>query len=55
MEFQKPLTQLRVGDEVEGFYALFSLAERMGSNGKPFTVLSLGDRSGSIDAKYWDH
>jgi 3'-5' exoribonuclease len=42
----------------EAIHQLFLVKEKhlsLGKNGRPFLSLSLGDRSGSLDAKMWDH
>lgn len=55
MEYGKLISQLEIGDEVEGFYILKSAQARMTNSGKPFLSATLSDRTGSIDAKVWDY
>ena len=47
MEYNKWVAELAVGDEIEGFYIL--------KTGKPFLAASVADRSGTMDAKFWDY
>ena len=49
------ISELCPGDSVEGFYLLENIFEKRASNGKPFLSLTLGDRSGTMDAKVWDY
>lgn len=55
MEQHIPLNQLRVNDEVQGFYLLKSAYAKTNKNGKPFLSAVLEDASGSMDAKLWEY
>ena len=55
MHTYKPLADIRIGDELEGFYLLSSCSQRISSNGKPFLSAVLSDRTRSVDAKVWDY
>ena len=55
MEQHTPLNQLRVNDEVQGFYLLKSAYAKTNKNGKPFLSAVLEDASGSMDAKLWEY
>ncbi len=55
MEQHIPLNQLRVNDEVQGFYLLKSAYAKTNKNGKPFLSAVLEDAGGSMDAKLWEY
>lgn len=55
MEYDKAISIMQVGDDVEGFYILKSSFPKVASNGKPFLNATLSDRTGTIDAKVWDY
>ena len=55
MEYNKWVADLEVGDEIEGFYILKSAQVKTSNNGKPFLAAAVADRSGTIDAKFWDY
>lgn len=55
MEQHIPLNQLRVNDEVQGFYLLKSAYAKTNKNGKTFLSAVLEDASGSMDAKLWEY
>lgn len=55
MEQHTPLAQLRVHDEVQGFYLLKAAYSKVNKNGKPFLSAVLEDASGSMDAKLWEY
>ena len=55
MEYNKRVADLEVGDEIEGFYILKSAQVKTSNNGKPFLAAAVADRSGTIDAKFWDY
>ena len=55
MEYNKAISDLRINDEIEGFYILKSAVPKLTANGKPFLVASLSDRTGAVDAKVWDY
>ena len=55
MEQHIPLNQLRVNDEVQGFYLLKSAYAKTNKNGKPFLSAVLEDAGGSMGAKLWEY
>ena len=55
MEYNKPVSSLKPGDDIEGFYILKNAASKTSSSGKPFLSGSLSDKTGSIDLKIWDY
>ena len=55
MEFNKWVADLEVGDEIEGFYILKTAQIKTSNSGKPFLAANMADRSGAIDAKFWDY
>ena len=55
MEYNKPIADFAVGDEIEGFYILKTALPKVSNSGRPFLSAVLSDRSGSIDAKVWDY
>ncbi|MBQ4370190.1 MAG: HD domain-containing protein [Oscillospiraceae bacterium] len=55
MEKNKPIAQLRVNDETEGFYILRGAYPKTTAAGKPFLSAVLADRTGEIEAKVWDY
>lgn len=55
MEYELPISRMKRGDEVEGYYVLRSAYPKVASNGKPFLNLKLTDRTGEIDGKVWDY
>ena len=55
MEYNKPVAEMRPGDEVEGFYILKGAFPKTTAAGKPFLSAVLMDRSGQIEAKVWDY
>ena len=55
MEYNKPIADFAIGDEVVGYYVLKTAQIRTSASGKPFLSASLGDRTGTIDAKMWDY
>ena len=55
MEYNKNISEMRVGDEVEGFYILLDPENKLDSRGKPFMNGRLSDRSGTIPLKIWDY
>ena len=50
-----PLADVRVGDEIDGFYLLTDATVRTSANGSHFLAATLCDRSGSIALKMWDY
>lgn len=55
MEYNKPLNQLALGVEIEGFYILKGAYPKLTANGKPFLNATLSDKDTAIDAKVWDY
>ena len=55
MEYNKPIIEFAAGDEIEGFYVLKTAQVKTSNSGKPFLSASLGDKSGSVEAKMWDY
>ena len=49
------LADLKVGDEIDGFYLLTEATVRTSANGSRFLAATLSDRSGSLDLKMWDY
>ena len=49
------LADLRVGDEIDGFYLLTDATVRTSTNGSRFLAATLQDRSGSVALKMWDY
>ena len=49
------LVDVRVGDEIDGFYLLTEATVRTSTNGSRFLAATLNDRSGSIALKMWDY
>lgn len=55
MEYNKWVADLEPGDEIEGFYILKTAQIKTSNSGKPFLAASVADRSGTMDAKFWDY
>jgi 3'-5' exoribonuclease len=55
MEYNKAVSDLRVGDQVEGYYALGNILLKKSSAGKPFLSCQVSDATGSMDAKLWNY
>lgn len=55
MEFNKSVSQLTPGMEVEGFFILSGPRSRTTNAGKPFLSAALTDRTGRIEAVCWDY
>ena len=55
MEFNKWVADLDIGDEIEGYYILKTAQIKTSNSGKPFLAANMADRSGAIDAKFWDY
>ena len=55
MEYNKAITDLAIGDAIEGFYLLRSAQSKITSTGKPFLILTLTDRTGAVEGKVWDY
>lgn len=55
MEYNKLITDMTHGDEVEGFYVLKAANPKTTASGKPFLSATLSDKSGAIEIKVWDY
>ena len=55
MKLNVPINQMSRGDELEGYYLIKAANSKVSSNGKPFLNLTLGDKTGAMDAKVWDY
>lgn len=55
MEYNKYISEMSVGDEIEGFYILKSAFPKVTTAGKPFLNAALSDKTGAIEAKVWDY
>ena len=55
MKLNVPINQMSRGDELEGYYIIKAANSKVSSNGKPFLNLTLGDKTGAMDAKVWDY
>ena len=49
------LADVKVGDDIDGFYLLTEATVRTSANGGRFLAATLSDRSGSMDMKMWDY
>lgn len=49
------VSELKDRDQVQQLFLVHEKHVSLGKNGRPFLSLALGDRSGSLDAKMWDH
>lgn len=55
MEINKPIHDLQLNDEIEGFYILKGSYPKVAGNGKPFLSVTLSDKTGAIEGKVWDY
>ena len=55
MEYNKRISGIAPGDEVEGYYILKSANPKVAANGKPFLTGALSDKTGTIELKVWDY
>ena len=55
MEFNKFISEMSIGDEVDGYYILKSAFPKVTTTGKPFLSASFSDKTGAIEAKVWDY
>lgn len=55
MEYNKLITDMALGDDVEGFYILKAAYPKTTANGKPFLSATLSDKTGAIEIKVWDY
>ena len=49
------LAELKIGDSIEGFYVLKGAYPKTNAAGKAFLNATLGDRTGTVEAKVWDY
>lgn len=55
MEFNKFISEMSIGDEIDGYYILKSAFPKVTTTGKPFLSASFSDKTGAIEAKVWDY
>ena len=55
MEYNKPISDMLPGMDVEGFYILRAAALKTTNSGKPFLSGTICDRTGSMEIKIWDY
>lgn len=55
MEYNKRISAIAPGDEVEGYYILKSANPKVAANGKPFLTGALSDKTGTVELKVWDY
>lgn len=55
MEYDKQISEMCYGDDVEGFYFLKDACLKTSSTGKPFFSGTVADKSGSMEVKVWDY
>ena len=55
MEYNKAVSDLAVGDVVEGYYALGNIQLKNSSAGKPYLSCTVSDATGAMDAKLWNY
>ena len=55
MEYNKAISDLAIGDAIEGFYLLRSAQSKITSTGKPFLILTLADRTGAVEGKVGEY
>lgn len=55
MEYDKQVSEMNYGDDVEGFYFLKDACLKTSAAGKPFFSGTVADRSGSMEVKVWDY
>lgn len=55
MEYNKPIAQLNIGDEIEGFYILKNAAIKSSARGNPYLSATISDKTGSVDLKVWGY
>ena len=54
MEYNKAVSDLHIGDQVEGYYALGNIQLKNSAAGKPYLSCTVSDATGSVDAKLWN-
>lgn len=55
MEYNLPVSDWKVGDQLEGFYVLRQIHLRKTNAGKTFLSAKAADRSGVADCVFWDY
>ena len=55
MDIQKPIIEIKSGDDIEGCYILKDSAVRTSSTGKPYFAGNIADKTGQMDIKMWDY
>jgi 3'-5' exoribonuclease len=55
MDIQKPIVEIKSGDDIEGCYILKDSAVRTSSTGKPYFAGNIADKTGQMDIKMWDY
>ena len=55
MLYNTSVSEMRLGDEIEGFYMLTSASRRSTAAGKTYLTGTLSDRSGSVEMVVWDY
>ena len=55
MEYNKAVSDMVVGDLVEGYYALGNIQLKKSSAGKPYLSCTVFDATGALDAKLWNY
>lgn len=55
MEYDKRISEMTVGDRIQGFYILKNASAKTTMGGKPYLNAALSDISGEIEAKVWDY
>lgn len=50
MDYNKFISELNVGDEIEGFYILKGAFPKVTAAGKPFLSATLSDKTGTVEA-----
>ncbi len=55
MEYGKPICEMAVGQEIEGYYLLKEASMKTTFTGRPFLNALIADQSGVMEAKAWDY
>ena len=55
MEYNKQISLMNSGEDIEGFYLLKSAQIKLTASGKSYLNAVLQDKSSTIDAKVWDY
>ncbi len=54
MLYNIAITDMALGDEIEGYYLLSAASQRTTNGGKPYLTGTISDRSGSMELVVWD-